>query len=175
MSLPPDSTLSSRSTLKPHFSRTRIEPTLCPATCAWRRRSVTRCRKAASAPVATPLPQCSLPIPVADQADTVLAPAADVARDLAVEKDRLYDCLRVAEDVCRPMGVEGCAVAGGEGGHARGVAVELLLVEDREVVGLDVAESYFVAHFSTPGRVCGPSLSPCSLAMCEADSVPSAP
>jgi hypothetical protein len=30
----------------------------------------------------------------------------------------------------------------------------LLLVEDGEVVGLDVAESYFVAHFSTPGQAC---------------------
>jgi len=49
-----------------------------------------------------------------------------------------------------PMRVEGCAVARGEGSHARGVGVELLLVEDGEVVGLDVAESYFVAHFSTP-------------------------
>jgi hypothetical protein len=30
----------------------------------------------------------------------------------------------------------------------------LVLVEDGEVVGLDVAESYFVAHFSTPGQAC---------------------
>lgn len=87
--------------------------------------------------------------PVADEADTVLEPAPDVARDLAVDEDRLLDQRRVAEDLC-PVGVEGCAVAGGEGGHARGVGVELLLVEDGEVVGLDVAESYFVAHFSTP-------------------------
>jgi len=92
--------------------------------------------------------------PVADEADTVLGPAPDVARDLAVDEDRLRDRRRVAEDLCRPMGVEGCAVAGGEGGHARGVGVELLLVEDGEVVGLDVAESYFVAHFSTPGQAC---------------------
>ena len=53
--------------------------------------------------------------PVADEADTVLAPAPDVARHLAVDEDRLIDRRRVAEDVCRPMGVEGCAVAGGEG------------------------------------------------------------
>ena len=33
------------------------------------------------------------------------------------------------------------AVAGGEGRHARGVGVELLLVEDGEVVRLDVAET----------------------------------
>src|SRR3954453_9462016 len=79
--------------------------------------------------------------PVADEADTVLGPAPDVARDLAVDEDRLLDRRRVAEDLC-PVGGEGCAVAGGEGGHARGVVVELLLVEDGEVVGLDVAESY---------------------------------
>ena len=84
--------------------------------------------------------------PVADEADTVLGPAYDVARDLAVEKDRLLDRRRVAENLCRLMGVEGCAVARGEGGHARGVDVELLPVEDGEVVGLDVAESHFVAH-----------------------------
>src|SRR4029453_1320128 len=53
--------------------------------------------------------------PVADEADTVLGPAADVARDLAVEGDRLVDSPGVAEDVCRPMGIEGCAVSGGEG------------------------------------------------------------
>ena len=70
----------------------------------------------------------------------------DVAGDLAVDEDRLLDRRRVAEDLCRPMGVEGGAVAGGESGHPRGVGVELLLVEDGEVVGLDVAESYFVAH-----------------------------
>ena len=98
--------------------------------------------------------------PVADEADTVLRPAPDVARDLAVDEDRLVDRRRVAEDVCRPMGVEGCAVAGGEGGHARGVGVELLLVEDREVVGLDVAEFYFVAHFTPPGRGLSVDLSP---------------
>jgi hypothetical protein len=92
--------------------------------------------------------------PIADEADTVLGPAPDVARDLAVDDDRLRDRRRVAEDVCRPMGVEGCAVAGGEGGHARGVGVELLLVEDGEVVELDVAESYFVSHFFTPGQTC---------------------
>jgi hypothetical protein len=51
------------------------------------------------------------------------------------------------------MGIEGCAVAGGKGGHARGVGVELMLVEDGKVVGLDAAESYFVAHFSAPGQV----------------------
>jgi hypothetical protein len=28
----------------------------------------------------------------------------------------------------------------------------LLLVEDGEVVGLDVAESYFIAHIFTPGQ-----------------------
>jgi hypothetical protein len=51
----------------------------------------------------------------------------------------------------------------------------LLLVEDGEVVGLDVPEPYFGAHFSTlhPARPVGPSLS-LPLAMCEADSVPSA-
>ena len=92
--------------------------------------------------------------PVTDEADTVLEPAPDVARDLAIDEDRLVDRRRVAEDVCRPMGIEGCAVAGGEGGHARGVSVELMFVEDGEVVGLDVAESYFVAHFSTPGQAC---------------------
>ena len=86
--------------------------------------------------------------PVADEADTVLGPAPDVARDLAIDEDRLVDRRRVAEDVRRPMGIEGCAVAGREGGHARGVSVELMLVEDGEVVGLDVTESYFVAHFS---------------------------
>ena|GEM_PF-3399940 len=90
--------------------------------------------------------------PVADEADTVLGPAPDVARDLVVEEDRPIDRRRVAEDVCGPMGVEGCAVAGGESGHARGVGVELLLVEDREVVPLDVAESYFVAQVTPPGR-----------------------
>jgi len=52
------------------------------------------------------------------------------------------------------MGIEGCAVSGGKGGHARGVGVELLLVKDGEVVGLDVAESYFVAHFSRLGQAC---------------------
>lgn len=92
--------------------------------------------------------------PVADEADTVLGPAPDVARDLAVDDDRLRDRRRVAEDICRPMGIEGRAVAGGEGGHVRGIGVELMLVEDGEVVGLDVAESYFVAHFSTPVQVC---------------------
>jgi len=90
--------------------------------------------------------------PVADEAATVLGPAPDVARDLVVDEDRLRDGLRVAEDLCRPMGVEGCAVAGGEGRHACGVGVELLLVEDGEVVGLDVAESYFIAHIFTPGQ-----------------------
>src|SRR4029079_2419907 len=96
--------------------------------------------------------------PVADEADTVLGPAPDVARDLAVDEDRLLDRRPVAEDICRPMGVEGCAVAGGEGGHARGVGVELLLVEDGEVVGLDVTESYLVAHLSTlhPAQACRP-------------------
>ena len=89
-----------------------------------------------------------LAYPVANEAVTVLGPAPDVARDLAIDEDRLLDRRRVAEDVRRPMSVEGCAVAGGEGGHARGVSVELMLVEDGEVVGLDVAESYFVAHFS---------------------------
>ena len=90
--------------------------------------------------------------PVADEAETVLRPAPDVARDLAIDEDRLLDRRRVAEDVRRPMGVEGCAVAGGEGGHARGVRVELMLVEDGEVVGLDVAQSYFVAHFAISGQ-----------------------
>ena len=110
--------------------------------------------------------------PVADEADTVLGPAPDIARDLAVGEDRLRDRRRVAEDICRPMSVKGCAVAGGEGGHARGVGVELLLVEDGEVVGLDVAESYLVAHLSTLhlARPVGPSLS-LPLAKCEADSV----
>jgi hypothetical protein len=92
--------------------------------------------------------------PVADEAYTVLAPAPDVPCNLAIEEDRLHDRRRVAEDVCRPMSVEGCAIACGEGGHARGVAVELLLVEDREVVGLDVAESYLVAHLPTPTEAC---------------------
>src|SRR5262245_12307212 len=68
--------------------------------------------------------------------------------------DRPRDRRRVAEDVRRPMGVEGSTVAGREGGHARSVRVELVLVEDGEVVGLDVAESYFVAHFSLPGQAC---------------------
>ena len=90
--------------------------------------------------------------PVADEAATVLGPAPDVARDLVVDEDRLRDGLRVAEDLCRPMGVKGCAVASGAGRHACGVGVELLLVEDGEVVGLDVAESYFIAHFFAPGQ-----------------------
>ena len=56
------------------------------------------------------------------------------------------------------MGVEGCAVAGREGGHARGIGVELLLVEDGEVVGLNVTESYLVAQLSTlhPAQACRP-------------------
>ena len=107
--------------------------------------------------------------PVADEADTVLGPAPDVARDLAIDEDRLVDRLRVAENVRRPMGVEGCAVAGGEGGQARGVGIELMLVEDGEIVGLDAAESYLVAHFSTPGQACR-SIFLFALAMCEADS-----
>jgi len=96
--------------------------------------------------------------PVADEADVVLGPAPDVARDLAVDEDRLRDRRRVAEDICRPMGVEGCTVAGRESGHARGIGVELLLVEDGKVVGLDVTESYLVAHLSTlhPAQACRP-------------------
>src|SRR5688500_3148385 len=38
--------------------------------------------------------------PVADEADIVLEPAPDVARDLAVDDDRLVNRRRVAEDVC---------------------------------------------------------------------------
>ncbi len=56
------STRSSRSRLKPHFSRTRIEAMLCLTTYAWRGRSATMRRKAVSARVATLFPQCSLPI-----------------------------------------------------------------------------------------------------------------
>src|SRR5690606_2791678 len=68
------------------------------------------------------------------------------------------DRRRVAEDVVRPMRVERCAVAGGEAGHARGVGVELVLVEDGEILGLDVAEPYLVDHI-TPARAVGPVLS----------------
>src|SRR5262249_27655987 len=85
-------------------------------------------------------------------ADTVLGPAPDIARDLAVDEDRSLHRRRVAEDICCPMGVEGSAVAGGEGGHACGVGVELVFVEDGQVRGLDVAELYVVAHFSMPGQ-----------------------
>ena len=49
--------------------------------------------------------------PVAHEADAVLGPAPDVARDLAVDENRLLDRRCVAENVCRPMGVKGCAVA----------------------------------------------------------------
>jgi hypothetical protein len=159
MSLPPASTLSSRSTLKPHFSRTRIEPALCLGNVRVEGPLGHEVQENGERPGRDTLPPMFLADPVADQADAVLTPAADVARNLVVEEDRLDDCRRVAEDVGRPMGVERCAIPGGEGGHARGVAVELLLVEDREVVGLDIAESYFVAHFSIPGRVCRSSLS----------------
>jgi hypothetical protein len=91
--------------------------------------------------------------PVTDEADTALGPAPDVARDLAVDEDRLLHSRLVAEDIRRPMGVEGCAVAGGEGCHARGVGVELMLVKDGQVRELDVAELYVVAHFAMPAQV----------------------
>jgi len=70
------------------------------------------------------------------------------------------------------MGVEGCAVAGGEGGHARGVGVELVLVKDGQVSGLDVAELNVVAHFSRPGQGVGPALS-LRFAICETGSASS--
>lgn len=49
------------------------------------------------------------------------------------------------------MAVERWAVAGRESRQARGVGVELMLVQDRKVVGFDVPESNFVAHFCVPG------------------------
>src|SRR5690606_8001168 len=87
--------------------------------------------------------------PVADEAEAVLRPAPDVARDPAVHEDRLRDRRRVAEDVVRPMRVEGRAVAGGEAGHPRSIGVELVLVEDGEVLGLDAAEPYLVDHLTS--------------------------
>lgn len=111
--------------------------------------------------------------PVADEANTVLGPTPDVPRNLAIDEDRLRNRRRVAKNIGRPMGVEGGAVAGGEDRHARGVGVELMLVEDGEVVGLDVAEVDFVAHFSIPILACR-SIFPLFLAMRETGRVPSA-
>lgn len=111
---PATSTLSSRSKLKPHFSRTRIEATLCLATCAWRGTLGHEVQESGERPGRDTLAPMLLADPVADEADTVLEPAPDVTRDLAIDEDRLLDRRRVAEDVRRPMGVEGCAVARGE-------------------------------------------------------------
>src|SRR4030095_7038270 len=88
--------------------------------------------------------------PIADKALTLLGPAPDVARHRAGDPNRLRERRGGAEDGFRPVRVERCTVARGEGGHARGVGVELVVEEEREVVGLDVTESYFVAHFSVP-------------------------
>src|SRR5688572_20149385 len=50
--------------------------------------------------------------PITDETHTALGPAPDVPRDLAVEENRLLHRRGVTEDVCRPMCVEGGAVAG---------------------------------------------------------------
>src|SRR4030095_6590489 len=125
------SNVSSRSRLKPHFSRTRIEPTLCLATCAWRGRSGRSCTKAARARGARAGLDLLAPVllsdPIADKALTLLGPAPDVARHRAVDQNRLRERRGVAEDVFRPVRVERCTVARGEGGHARGVGVELVV------------------------------------------------
>ena len=97
--------------------------------------------------------------PVADEADIILLPTPDVSGHFAIEEDRLRHRRRVAEDVVRPMRIEGGSIALGEARHSRRISVELLLEEDGEVVRLDVAESNLVAHISIFG--------------CEADRVAS--
>jgi hypothetical protein len=40
------------------------------------------------------------------------------------------------------MGVEGCAISRRKYGHPSDIGVELMLVKDREIVRLDVAQAY---------------------------------
>jgi len=76
--------------------------------------------------------------PVADESQVPFLPAQEVARDLSVPDDRSCEPRVVGEDP-RPMRDVGIPVAGGNGGHAGRLGVELVLEEDEHVFVRDLA------------------------------------
>ncbi len=118
---------------KPCLSSRRAEPVFPRKGSAYRRRVFSCSRKSPSARVPTPLPV--LPAePVADEAPALVPPRHRVARQLPVDRDRLYEVSRVREDPGLSVSHEGIPLPGRELRPPPGLRVVFLRQEHFQVV-----------------------------------------
>ena len=134
-----------RSRRKPHLSRTRIEPTVVRHDMGVQRpdrqlvheQGERLGRDAVTPELATD--------PVAEQLLSVLLPADDVARHLAIRHDRAQDIGVVGADL-RPVRGELIPVASGERRHLDRLLIRLVVEERVQVPVLDVPQTHVGAH-----------------------------